>query len=106
MNDELKEFANLLLTEMRKEIKQTVKEEVVNSMKEMIDIIKDSHNILSDKIDTVTERLDRVEEHINKVETKIDSMSKDITSLKLKSNIVDDTLISHTYEIRQLKEVK
>jgi len=117
MTDELKELSKVLIEEMRKEIKIAVKEEVNNSMKEAISIIRDSHNILSSKIDNVQAELKaeiqevrtelkEVKTDVQEVKSKIDDVSKEITSLKLKNNAVDKTLISHTYDINLLKEAR
>ena len=95
--------------------------------KQIIDVVMDVAKMLSEKIDKVEQRLDKVEQRLDKIEqrldkleqrfdklekrvdtieAKIDVMADDITSIKLKNDVIETTLISHTYDISRLKKAQ
>lgn len=100
--------------------------------KQIIDVVMDVAKVLNEKIDNVYTEVQEVNQILIRLETKMDSLeaktdnlgtrvdslettmtdtksqmntiAEDIISIKYKSDAVDTTLLSHTYDINRLKK--
>ena len=107
MNDETKQIIDVVM-DVAKMLSEKIDnvEQRLDKVEQRLDKIEQRLDKIEQRLDKLEQRFDKLEKRVDTIEAKIDVMADDITSIKLKNDVIETTLISHTYDISRLKKAQ